>query len=291
MKTNDPSEIKQKLPGSIWRALAIALPMGLAAPLAWYTGVQIIRYGGSWWIPLMIAFIVLLQLPVVWWISRRDKDNYHAQVGHEAYYEDYPEELRRALKQARREGIDPAVREKLEDLRSRPDPSPAVPDPVFEKKRRVRAAVLYADAGLTALMGLFLLLNALPLPAGLFAPGSGKTDYTSVFLLVSGAMVLVTAVGILLRKTMRRIRFSTAVLLAVTVWATLLSATQRLRFTMTDLLLHLGCLAVYLLAAFVIPARVGDIRGAEQIRKDRREYRLALFELGYITEDQLSDGF
>ena len=288
MKMNGLSKKKKELPAGLWRALAVALPMSLIAPVASYIGIKIMTNTGIWWIPLLIGYLTLLQIPLAFWIDNREKDVYHAQVGHEIYYKENQAALRRALRKARRAGIPDDIRRTLEYYRSRSDTFRATEmSEQHDMKKRRKAVILYAGAVITALLGIYLINKAFPIPQGLFDQKVKKADYTSIFLLAGGLLMLVSAGGLMLKKKVWPVRYSAAIVLALGIWSSYLAYTLRKRPSTEDCLIQAACLGVFVLAAFVIPAIAGDVRTAEQVWREKKELKLSLFELGHIGEDEL----
>ena len=103
-----------RLPG---RNMLEALAMGLAVPVLIVPAMLIIFHApdmGPIWVPLLLGYLTLFTVVggLLW--KKRAKDQFHFLVGDEIFYRDYPRDLQKALKAARREGIPPEVQRTLE---------------------------------------------------------------------------------------------------------------------------------------------------------------------------------
>ncbi|MBQ4424216.1 MAG: hypothetical protein II882_00555 [Lachnospiraceae bacterium] len=261
--------------------------MAFAAPFVVEIALLILRKTGPWWIPMILGYIVLLQIPTAWWITRRDKVRYHAQVGDEVYYQVYPEDLKRALRKARKKRGSKEVNQTITFYRDRLVTAAQPFDELQEKNRRLRAALLYAGGGVLFVLGLFLIRYALPIPKGFLFPGTYLPDYTPIFLLVCALFSLITAAALFMQKPAWRIKMSASILFFLSFWSVMISVSKRSHYSVKDLIILTICLLIYAAAAFGLPALAGDIRTKEQICRDNEEYQLALYELGLIPEDEL----
>ncbi len=277
---------KRKQRGSLSGAVTAGVTISLIAPALSYLGIMIMTRTGIWWLPLIVGYFVILGIPFTYSINRRERYTYHMQIGHEMYYKENPSALKSALRKARKAGIPDDVRRIAAYYRSRTDIIPKFSD-IKEAKRRRNAAFLYTGAVITAVLGIFLIWRAFPIPQGLFDQKIRKADYTSVFLLAGGLLSLISAVGLFLRKKVRPVRYAAAIMLALCVWSAFLAYTLRKRPTYTDSLIHAACLVTFALAALVAPEIAGDIRTAEQVHNDSKELRIGLYELGYLQEEDL----
>ncbi len=272
--------------GSLGGAVTAGVAISLIAPVLSYLGIMIMTRTGIWWLPLIVGYFVILGIPFTYWINRREKYTYHMQIGHEMYYKENPSALKSALRKARKAGIPDDVRRIAAYYRARTDIVPKFSD-IKEAKRRRNAALLYTGAVVAAVLGIFLIWRAFPIPQGLFDQKIKKADYTSVFLLAGGLLSLISAVGLFLGKKVRPVRYAAAIMLALCVWSAFLAYTLRKRPTYTDSLIHAACLVTFALAALVAPEIAGDIRTAEQVHNDNKELRIGLYELGYLQEEDL----
>jgi hypothetical protein len=77
-----------------------ALAIGLAPVFAVIPVLMLIVNGdvlGPWWIPLLMLYIMLFYVGEIFLIGHKYRNEVHMQVGHEAFYEIFPKERRRAL--------------------------------------------------------------------------------------------------------------------------------------------------------------------------------------------------
>ncbi len=274
--------------GGAISAITGAWLLGASVPLMTALGYLIILKTGIWWLPLITVMLVLMGVPVAARIERRERYNYHMQVGHEVYYGENPEALKKELKKARRSGISEGVQIVAAGYRARPYKIEKFTER-REEKRRKRAVLLYCGAGIAALIGIFMLLRAFPIPEGFFSQKLKTADYTEAFLIIGGVLALISAAGLFVGKRIRTYRYVAVIIMILSVWSAGVGYTLHKRTTYMDCLTNAGCLAVFLLTAFVVPAIAGDIRTAEQVSRDKKELKIGLYELGYIKEEELRE--
>ena len=189
---------KDRSPGALG-AMGTGILIGSITPFILVISAVIVANTGIWWFPLLFGFLTVIGTPVFALFQRREKSSYHMLVGHEIYYSDNPGELKKALKKARKKGIPDGVRRKATYYRSRHDKVTPFTD-IREQKRRRKAALLYMSAGITALLGVFMIWRAFPFPKDPLKDGLKTADFTSIFLIAGGIMAIITAVGLCLRK-------------------------------------------------------------------------------------------
>ena len=269
-------------------AMSTGIVIGSITPFVVAVSFLIVSKTGIWWFPLLFSFLSSLWIPTVAWIAGREKNNYHMQVGHELYYSENPEELKRKLKKARKAGIPEKVRRTAEFYRSRPVRVTKFTE-IREKKRRRRAALLHTGVAVTAFLGVFLIWKAFPFPQDFLKQELKTADFTSIFLTVSGILTLITAVGLYLRRSVGHCRYVAGIMLILSIWSSIVAYTLKKRPSYMDCLIGGVCFLVFLLFTILMPAIAGDTRTAEEVCNDRKELKIALFELGHITEDELRE--
>ena len=277
---------KKKYRGSVWEAVSLGTIMGVLTPVITCVCVMIVTQTGIWWFPLIIAFFVAFGLPVTCWYHSREKSIYHAHVGHETYYTEHPDELNKVLKKVRKAGLSEEVQRTARYYRSRPDVVKEFPVKK-EKKRRVREVILHIGATITVLLGVFLVWKAFPFPSYFFKQSVKTADYTSLFLLAGGILALVSAYGLFKHESFWNIRFVAAVMMALSIWSEVIAFTFEKRASYDNAIAYAVCMAVFIVAAFILPAIAGDVRTARQVWHDKKELKIKLFEMGYIREIDL----
>ena len=253
-----------------------------------YACYLIVRYAGIWWLPIITTILVSIGIPVASWIEKRERADYHMQVGHELYYSENPKELEKDLKKARKSGIATEVQRTAAYYRNRPTKVKQFTDR-REKKRRVKAVLLFIGAVIAALMGISLIWRAFPIPQGIFEQKLKTADFTPIFLIIGGILVLASALGLFLGKTVKAARGAAVIALILSVWSALVAFSLNKRPTYMDGAINAVCLVAFLLTAFIIPAIAGDVRTAEQVSRDKKELKISLYELGYIKEEELRE--
>ena len=282
---------KKKHKGSIWEAISSGVLLGELVPILSYVGIMIMWHTGIWWFPLIIAYFVAFGVPVTCWYKNREKGIYHAHVGDEEYYTDHPDELDKLLRKVRKAGLPESVQRTARYYRSRPDVVKEFPAKK-EKKRRVREAILHIGATITVIPGIFMIWKAFPFPSYFFTQPVKTADYTSLFLLASGILVLVSAYGLFKHKSFLNVRFSnlrfaTAIVMALSIWSEFIAWSIAKRPTYTNIIAYAVCMGVFLIAGLALPAIAGDVRTAKQVWHDKKELKIKLFEMGYIREIDL----
>ncbi len=262
--------------------------IGTIVPAITVIGYLIIRYTGIWWLPILTALLVGLGVPVAHWIEKREREIYHMQVGHELYFSENPESLEKELKKARKQGISPEVLKTVAYYRARPAKVKQF-TVIREKKRRVKAVLLYIGAVITAIVGISLLWRAFPFPDGMFRQKLKTADFTSIFLTIGGILVLISTAEMFFRKAFKVFRYAAAITVMLSAWSALIAFSIKKRPTYMDGLINGICLVVILLTTFVKPRIAGDIRTAEKVSRDKKELKISLYELGYIKEDELCE--
>lgn len=267
-------------------AIGEAWLMGASVVLITAIGYFFILKAGIWWLPLTVAMLVVLGVPVAVRIEKRERMNYHMQVGHEVYYGENPEALQKDLRKARKSGVSRDVQLIADGYRARPDRIEKFTEQK-EYKRRKKAVLHYFGAGITALLGIGLVYRAFPIPAGFFKQELQTADFTEAFLVVGGLLALISAVGLFFGKRIRVYRYIAVIIMILSIWSAGVGYTLNKRPNFTDCMINAGFLAVFLFTAFVIPAIAGDIRTAAQVSRDKKELKICLYELGYIKEEEL----
>ena len=269
-------------------AIGIALPMCLGAIAVVFISFEIVTKTGIWWFPLLTTFLVMLSVPTAFIVEKRERWYYHAQVGHDLFYSENPKYLEKDLRKARKFGIPEDVEARAEYYRNRPIKVEKFTDR-REKKRRRKAKLFYVGVGITAMLGIFVTWRAFPFPKNLFQQELITADFTSIFLVVSGILVIITAERLFHRKSFSSFKYAAAIMLGMSIWSAVVAYTLEKRTTYMDGVINVVCLVVFLLTAYVIPAIAGDIRTAEQVSHDKKELKIGMYELGYIKEDELRD--
>ena len=262
--------------------------IGIIVPAITVISYLIVRYTGIWWLPILTTLLVGLGVPVAYWIEKRERETYHMQVGHELYFSENPEFLEKELKKARKQGISPEVLKTVAYYRARPAKVKQF-TVIREKKRRVKAVLLYIGAVITAIVGISLLWRAFPFPDGMFKQKLKTADFTSIFLIIGGILVLISTAEMFFRKAFKVFRYAAAITVMLSTWSALIAFSIKKRPTYMDGLINGICLVVILLTTFVIPWIAGDIRTAEKVSRDKKELKISLYELGYIKEEELRE--
>lgn len=274
--------------GSILSAMGSGMAIGMATPIISIIGILILMYTGIWWFPLIITYFVVIVVPFRYIYEKRESVSYRYQVGHEAFFTDYPEYLAREVRMAQKKGIPESVKQIADYYRS----CPLVVDefhPKKEFKRRIKAAFKYAGAGLAAAIGLFMIWDAFPIPKDFFTQDIKTADFTSAFLISGGILALISAVGLFRNIPFFSVRFSAAALMLLSVWSSFIAYTFEKRPNSSESVAYLVCLIIFIVVAFVIPAVAQDIRTAEELARNRKELKITLFEIGLIEEKELHE--
>ena len=277
---------KKKNKGSIWDALGITLLLGSLTPAISWCGLMIVMHTGMWWFPLIIVYFIALGIPTKCWFEKRKNSTYHMHVGHEMYYIEHPDELKKVLKKVRKAGLPQDVQRAAAYYRSRPDvvkPFPAKK----EKKRRVRAVIMNIGAAITVAVGVFLIFCAFPIRHDIFTQELITADYTSIFLLGAGILAITSGIGLFRNKPFMYVRMAAAAMIAISIWSAGLAYSILKRPSYMDSVTCAVCLGVFIISAFLLPAIAGDIRTAAQVSHDLKETRIELFEMGYLREHEL----
>ena len=262
--------------------------IGIIVPAITVISYLIVRYTGIWWLPILTTLLVGLGVPVAYWIEKRERETYHMQVGHELYFSENPEFLEKELRKAHKQGISPEVLKTVAYYRARPAKVKQF-TVIREKKRRVKAVLLYIGAAITAIVGISLLRRAFPFPDGMFKQKLKTADFTSIFLIIGGILVLISTAEMFFRKAFKVFRYAAAITVMLSTWSALIAFSIKKRPTYMDGLINGICLVVILLTTFVIPWIAGDIRTAEKVSRDKKELKISLYELGYIKEEELRE--
>ena len=262
---------KDKSPGALG-AVGTAILIFSITPFVVAVSYLIVLKTGIWWFPLLFGFLSSLRIPTAYWIERRERNNYHVQVGHELYYSENPDELKRKLKKTRKTGIPEKVRRTAAFYRSRPVRVTKFTE-IREKKRRRRAALLYMGVAVTAFLGVSMIVRAFPFPKDLLNQGLKTADFTSIFLIIGGVLALITAAGLYSRKPIRHYRYVAAIMIVLSIWSSYVAYTLNKRPSYIDSIISAVSLVVFIFFAFTVPAIAGDTRTAEQLCNDRKELK------------------
>lgn len=270
----------------LWKIMAVVFPMGLSGGIIAYLAIEILVSTGPWSLPLLFAYLAVLLAIGIYIPQKRAKDEYHFRVGNELFYAAYPKELKKALQKAEKRGLSPETEAILVRYRGYADPGPEVLTPALIRKRRtgriwglVSAVMLLAAGAVLAYRALPALRNLLPL--------SLKSDFTGLFSLLGAALLLLNAVFILYRREIPQLGGTALIVLLLNVWACFVTFSLTKKYRITDILICLGCCAVFVLGRFLVPRFAGDLRSQEQKEADQRKFALDLFTLGVIDEKEL----
>ena len=277
---------KKKNEGSVLSAWGIGTVLASITPIVTAGALIIVIKTGIWWFPLIIAYFVALGTPVTYWLGRNEERMYRFRVGHEVFLTENPDILYKEIKKARKKGIPREVERVAAYYRALPEEVSEF-HPRRERKRRIRAAIKYIGATITVVPGVFLLWHAFPIRENLFSQPIKTADFTSIFLLAGGILTLISAAGLFKNKSFFSVRFAAAIMMLLSVWSSAIAETFKNRQDYTLSVAYAVCLAVFIVAAFAVPAIAGDIRNARQVEHDRKELRINLYELGYINEAEL----
>ena len=90
------------------------LALGLAVPIMIAPAMLIILNAsrlGVWWLPLLLLYLLPFTTGQIFLARHLEKNRIHGVVGDEVFYTLYPQELKKALRRARQEGIPPHIAE------------------------------------------------------------------------------------------------------------------------------------------------------------------------------------
>ena len=278
---------KKRRQSGLRDVLPVVFAMGCSGLLCAYGAFYILVKTGPWCVPLLLSYLALLMLPSAFFLSHREKQNLHFQMGHELFYRENPRVLKRALAKARRKGIPEEKKALLAQYAALPlKPAP----PLNEKTARERRIwlMLYDTAGLLLLiLAGFLLFRGITLGQLINAAPKSSADYTPLLLYGQAAAVLAVSLFLFLKKKPRFLRAAALLIMLFASWALWITFSVSRLLALKDVLMNLGLCLVYAIIAYALPAPAGDVRSPEKIRQQDRDFQLALFELDIISEEDL----
>ncbi len=276
---------KQKNAGFVKSILPLALVMGLATPAISAIAFWIVMNTGSWWIPLILAYLTLVLLPVAAVIQRKQRMQQRFLTGDEIYYQTYPAARKRDLKRLRKSGdLSEEVIKTVEFYQAQtPKTVYEEPGEGFLLRRTLGVAPFYTGGAMIAALAVYLL--ACLVRDRYFA---GQSDVSQVFTLLSAGMLLAVAVLAFLHKKPLLPRGAATVLLVLQVWGRLILIFEKQRSAADVHLLDcVLCVAVYAVAAFVLLGLARDVPTPAEVAEAQRVLNLELYELGAIDRKTL----
>lgn len=263
------------------------LGMGMAGPIAAYGAFYILVHTGPWCVPLFLSYIALLMVPSAYFLSHREKQNLHFQMGHEMFYRENPAALKGALKKARRRGISAEKQALIEQYAALPLKRTSRESASAERERRRSLCFYYVSGALLLALAAFLFFRAAELGRAIRLAQKSAADYTPLLLYAEAAAVLAAALFLFFKKKAAAPRAAALLIMLFASWSLYISFTVNRVLSLSDVLINLALCAVYSLIAFPLPAAAKDVRTQEEILKGEKELQLALFELDIITEEDL----
>ncbi len=273
--------------GLILRNYFVTLGMGLAAPAVVTPAVILVIKAeriGPWWIPILFAYIILFYVFESFLINRKHMRIMQLQLGPELFYEQYPSELKKALRRARKTPH-PEKERILGMYRERMDCTEA--DTRHEKRFRIGAILYFVAAAIVFGLSAYCLY-------GLFRgeQNGAKMDLARILRLVSVGMMLIVAITELRRSGRFILQGITAIVLFLDLWANLANAlmmpkTHSFAPAIEALILFL----IFCVAAIGLSLVAKLLRSELPSRREHQEFNLALYELGVIDEKEIAYRF
>ena len=274
--------VRKKEPG-IGGPMIVALIMGLATPAIAIPAFWIVLNMGSWWIPLLLAYLSLFLTAIAFFLSRKARVQEHAKIGDELFYRSYPDELRRVLRARRQEGYREPLASKQEQYRSWP-----VPVPQGEKAERLeqksnRGRLLFWIMGtISFAMAAFLLWGVL------IDMQRRGVSVPEVLYLITIAMLVATGISMFRFSSISLLNIATSLMLLFAAWARMILILERgISLPASRFVESIVCFLLFVIAARILPGIAS--RNCEEGNAPQREWDLYLdlFELGSISEDEL----
>ena len=236
---------------------------------------------GLWWIPLLTVYFGLFYAFEGLFVIPKHLRKLHFLYGSEIFYQTYPEEMKKALRRARkvpqpeREQVLASYRERLESTET---------DAKHEKMERI-SRILYDAAGVIVLLLAVYCFYALVRTAQ-----GGKTFRLSfLFDFLSACMLLTVAIAAFRKAPKMILQAFTGILLFFGIWGDLANKlSSPMRYTMAPVYEGLIVLAVFLLAGVGLVLVARRLKSYSRTRKEQMEFHLALYELNVIDEGDLA---
>ena len=270
--------------GIALRSFIEALAIGLAPVFAVIPVLMLIVNGdvlGPWWIPLLMLYIMLFYVGEIFLIGHKYRNEVHMQVGHEAFYEIFPKERRRALRRVRK-NPNPERESVLESYRMRL--CDADEDEKKAHNTRISNCFYYAAAAIIFALAGYCVY-------GLYqdAAVGMKMDAAHVLRFLAVVMMLTVAIAALRRSKRYILQTIASVLLFLNIWANFANKVMMPQdYTWVPVFEGLIVLAIFLIAAFglMIPARM--FKSDLPTRREKQAFALDMYELGVIDEKELA---
>ena len=198
---------KKQRSAGIFGVLPLVWAMGLSAAIPAAFGFWILFTTGPWGIPLFLTYLCLMMMPTAYLISRRENNNRRFLVGEEIYFSENPLLREKALRKKRKEGIPAELQQCLESLRKELPDLEEETDEACEKLQKRNAFLFFAAALLLLGLAAFLFWRGWNLYQAAPASSSQKTDFTPLFPLAGGMLVLATAIFHFMKKKKKLLHF------------------------------------------------------------------------------------
>ena len=271
----------------IFGVLPLVWAMGLSAAIPAAIGFWILFTTGPWGIPLFLTYLCLLMMPTAYLISRRENNNRRFLGGEEIYFSENPLLREKALRKKRKEGIPADVQQCLEALRKELPDLEEETDEACEKLQKRNKFLFFAAALLLLGLAVFLFWRGWSLYQAAPASSSQKTDFTPLFPLAGGVLVLATAICLFMKKKKKLLHLATTLVLIFGAWGSSVAVTAKGRIMLKEMLIGLGCAAFYALLVYGLLALAREVKSPAQARRDYQTLQLELFELGCLDEATL----
>ncbi len=286
-KPKTAARTKRQRSAGILGILPLLLAIGFTAPAVFYVAMMILLRTGAWCVPLFLSYLTLLLFPTAYFVGRRDLNNQHFILGDELFYTEFPTERKRALRRARKKGIPAGIRDTLARFGREPLPVFEGEDEAFARARRRGRLLFLTAALLLTALAVLLFSEAYHIRLVNSRGGGKQTDYTWIFPLAGGLLVLATAAAAFLRKKSRWFPIVTLPVLLFGAWGAYISVSVNSRLVIFDVLKGFGFAALYALVCFGLLGPAKDLKSREEAYREYAALQYELFELGCLDEDTL----
>lgn len=265
--------------------LAKLIALGLVPALVLGGFCWIFCNGGSWFVPLWLAYTALVSLPTAYVLNRREKAIMAHVTGLENLYTEREFERRKALQDVRKRGTPASVSCTMERVAAETN-LPEISEEYRTENRKRKILFLMAGVCLLAL-GIFLLWRAYGLYQITMNASRKMQDYRPLFPLAGSVLVMLVALFLFLHKKSKMLHLITMLVLLFGAWGTSIAGSVNSYLVITDVLISFACAVLYALIIYGPFKEALDWKSPEREFGDYKTLQLELFELRLIDEDVL----